>query len=90
MTNDEINKLANKVADIVIQALEDKQTQWDNTLVANLQEFVPRVQESESQLLAELAKCMTMLDYELKNENYKECQVLQDKIKLIETKLNNL
>jgi len=89
MTEQEINKIAIQVADIVIQALERKQLEWDTNLVAELQEFVPR-KETEQELLADLAKYMTMLDYELKHENYRECEILKNKINTIETKLNNL
>ena len=39
--------MAIRVADIVIQALEEKQTEWDKALVEDLQEFVPPAQDEE-------------------------------------------
>ena len=37
MTDRQIEQMAIRVADIVIQALEDKQQEWDKALVADLQ-----------------------------------------------------
>ena len=39
MTDRQIEQMAIRVADIVIQALEGKQQEWDKALVADLQEF---------------------------------------------------
>ena len=50
MTDRQIEQIAIRVADIVIQALEDKQQEWDKALVADLHE-----QNTEQQLLAQLA-----------------------------------
>ena len=38
MTDRQIEQMAIRVADIVIQALEDKQQEWDKALVADLHE----------------------------------------------------
>ena len=38
MTDRQIEQIAIRVADIVIQALEDKQQEWDKALVADLHE----------------------------------------------------
>ena len=38
MTDRQIEQMAIRVADIVIQALEDKQHEWDKALVADLHE----------------------------------------------------
>jgi len=62
MTNNEIDKIAYKIAGIVVKALEDKQHEWDRDLVMELQEFVPPQKDQEQVLLADLAKCMTLLD----------------------------
>ena len=61
MTDRQIEQMAIRVADIVIQALEDKQQEWDKALVADLQE-----QNTEQQLLAQLATFMTQLDFALR------------------------
>ena len=65
MTDRQIEQMAIRVADIVIQALEDKQQEWDKALVADLQS-----QNTEQQLLAQLATAMTQLDFALSNEDY--------------------
>jgi len=90
MTDKQIEQIAIRVADIVIQALEEKQTEWDKALVEDLQEFVPPAQDEEQVLLAELSKLMTLLDSYLKAEDYTSCAIVQKEIIKIETKLNNI
>ena len=83
MTDRQIEQIAIRVADIVIQALEDKQQEWDKALVADLHE-----QNTEQQLLAQLAAFMTQLDFALSNEDYTRCAELQEQIIKIENQLN--
>jgi len=83
MTDRQIEQMAIRVADIVIQALEDKQQEWDKALVADLHE-----QNTEQQLLAQLATAMTQLDFALSNEDYARCAELQEQIIKIENQLN--
>ena len=80
MTNDDIEKIAQRVAELVIAQLLFNA----DTLV------VPTRQTSEEELLAELAAAMTKLDFELQRENYEACKVLKDKITEIEKKLKTL
>jgi len=83
MTDRQIEQIAIRVADIVIQALEDKQQEWDKALVADLHE-----QNTEQQLLAQLAAFMTQLDFALSSEDYARCAELQEQIIKIENQLN--
>ena len=83
MTDRQIEQMAIRVADIVIQALEDKQHEWDKALVADLQS-----QNTEQQLLAQLATAMTQLDFALSNEDYVQCAELKKQILRIENQLN--
>jgi len=83
MTDRQIEQMAIRVADIVIQALEDKQQEWDKALVADLHE-----QNTEQQLLAQLASFMTQLDFSLSAEDYARCAELQKQIIIIENQLN--
>ena len=69
MTDRQIEQMAIRVADIVIQALEEKQQQWDKALVADLQESLPK-QNEEEKLLSELAGAMSALDHNLKPVSY--------------------
>ena len=91
MTDAQLEYITNKVAELVIAALEEKQKQWDTELVQELKDFeVPVPVNAEEKLLTELSEAMTALDYNLKQENYKRCSQLQDEIKDIEKQLKNL
>jgi|TARA_B110000444_G_C18241252_1_gene323177 hypothetical protein len=89
MTDRQIEQMAIRVADIVMQALEHKQKQWDTELVAELQESLPS-QDEEQKLLTDLAEAMTSLDYNLKQENYTRCAQLQKEIIQIEKQLKQI
>ncbi len=78
MTEKEIEKIAQRVAELVI-----------TELLYHADTFSVPVQTNEENLLAELASAMTQLDFELQRENYEKCKELQDKIKKIEQKLKN-
>jgi len=86
MTNQQIEYLSQKVAELVISALEDKQKQWDTELVQDLKDITDNPEEK---LLSDLAQAMTALDYNLKLENYPRCAELQATIKDIENQLKN-
>jgi Holliday junction resolvasome RuvABC DNA-binding subunit len=67
MTNQQIEYLSQKVAELVIAALEEKQKEWDTDLVQELKSFeAPVYDNAEEKLLKELAEAMTALDYQLK------------------------
>ena len=80
MTEEQIEKLALRVARLIVNNLHEG-------LMSGLNEWEP---DEEEELLAELAKCMTLLDKYLKAEDYEKCEILKNKIKLIEQKLKNL
>ena len=86
MTNQQIEYLSQKVAELVISALEDKQKQWDTELVQDLKDITDNPEEK---LLSDLAQAMTALDYNLKLENYTRCVELQATINDIENQLKN-
>ena len=77
MTDKEIEKLAQRVAKLIINNLHE----------GLIMDWEP---DEEEDLLAELAKCMTLLDKYLKAEEYEKCEVLKNKIKTIEKKLKDL
>ena len=89
MTNQQIEYLSQKVAELVISALEEKQKQWDTELVQELKTF-EAPNNPEEKLLSDLAQAMTALDYNLKLENYPRCAELQATILDLETQLKNL
>ncbi len=80
MTDNEIERLAQRVAKLIINNLHEG-------LLSGLNEWEP---DEEEDLLAELAKCMTLLDKYLKAEQYENCEIIKNKIKIIEEKLKNL
>jgi len=80
MTDNEIERLAQRVAKLIINNLHEG-------LLGGLNEWEP---DEEEDLLAELARCMTLLDKYLKAEEYEKCEVMKNKIKIIEQKLKNL
>tara|TARA_B100001564_G_scaffold331744_1_gene318039 strand:+ start:7653 stop:7910 length:258 start_codon:yes stop_codon:yes gene_type:complete len=77
MTEKQLEKLAEDIANKIM----DKFTE-----VSIFRDYTN--DDEEQELLAELAQAMTQLDYNLQKENYEKCKELQDKIKIIENKLN--
>ena len=77
MTDHEIEHLAQRVAKIILDQLHEG-------LLLDMQP------DQEEELLAELARCMTLMSKYLAEEKYEECELLKKKIKTIETKLKNL
>jgi hypothetical protein len=77
MTDEQIEKLAQRVAKIILDQLHEG-------LLIDMQP------DEEEDLLAELARCMTLMSKYLAEEKYEECELLKKKIKTIELKLKNL
>ncbi len=77
MTDEQIEKLAQRIAKLIL----------NNLHAAVVPEMYP---DEEEDLLAELAKCMTLMAKYLAEERYEECELLKKKIKTIEEKLKNL
>ena len=73
MTEDEIEKLAERVADLVMIGLIQKQKEWDQQFTTDVNEMFSdsyiSAPDEEQLLLAELARLMTLLTaYEEKEE----------------------
>ena len=77
MTDEKIEQLAQRVAKIILDQLHEG-------LLLDMQP------NQEEELLAELARCMTLMSKYLAEEKYEECELLKKKIKTIEQKLKNL
>lgn len=77
MTDEQIEQLAQRVAKIILDQLHEG-------LLLDMQP------DQEEELLAELARCMTLMSKYLAEEKYEECELLKKKIKTIEKKLKNL
>ena len=77
MTDEQIEQLAQRVARIILDKLHE----------GLLLDIEP---DEEEDLLAELARCMTLMSKYLAEEKYEQCELLKKKIKTIEQKLKNL
>ncbi len=77
MTDEQIEQLAQRVARIILDQLHEG-------LLIDMQP------DEEEDLLAELARCMTLMSKYLAEEKYEQCELLKKKIKTIEKKLKNL
>ena len=77
MTDERIEQLVQRVAKIILDQLHEG-------LLIDMQP------DEEEDLLAELARCMTLMSKYLAEEKYEECELLKKKIKTIEQKLKNL
>ena len=77
MTDEQIEQLAQRVAKIILDQLHEG-------LLLDMQP------DEEEDLMAELARCMTLMSKYLAEEKYEECELLKKKIKTIELKLKNL
>tara|TARA_R100000544_G_C2185171_1_gene38853 strand:+ start:369 stop:605 length:237 start_codon:yes stop_codon:yes gene_type:complete len=75
MTDEQINKLADKVAKLIINNLHEG-------LILDMKD------ETEEELLSELAALMTQLDFNLQLEAYTKCEEIKRKIIKIENQLN--
>jgi len=98
MTEEQMNKLADMVADKVVEKLESKQKEWDNEFNVDFVEFVSdntsyvslAKQDQQFLLNTQLAEQEEMLKRALEKENYNECAIIREKIKSIKNKLLNL
>ena len=92
MTNKQIDKLAELIADKLIA----KQKEYDEQFHIDLQETISdnlgnvRHVSPEELLLAELARLMTLLSSYEKSEQYEKAAVIHGKINHIKEKLENL
>jgi len=93
-----MNKLADMLADKVVERLESKQKEWDNEFHIDFVEFVSdntsyvsvSRQDQQSLLNEKLIEQESLLKKALEDENYNECAIIREKIKSIKNKLLNL
>jgi len=94
MTEDELEKLAEKIADLVMIGLIEKQKEWDQQFTTDVNQMFGQdyslVQDEEQLLLAELARLMTLLLQYEEREQYEKAAIVQNKIQKIQNKLSKL
>tara|TARA_A100001201_G_scaffold141521_2_gene137199 strand:+ start:218 stop:517 length:300 start_codon:yes stop_codon:yes gene_type:complete len=99
MNDDELNKLAKKIADIVVRKLNSQfdfnptnEEPVDDVIFIN--EFLAGrlsfQEDVEEKLVAELARLTTLLTIYEDKEEYEKAAVIQKKINRINNQLNNL
>tara|TARA_R100000742_G_C4174324_1_gene11548 strand:- start:208 stop:486 length:279 start_codon:yes stop_codon:yes gene_type:complete len=92
MTNKEIDKLAELIADKLIAKQKEYDEQFHIDLQETISEKLGKVEyvSKEELLLAELARLMTLLSSYEKSEQYEKAAIIAGKINNIKEKLNNL
>jgi hypothetical protein len=94
MTEDEIEKLAVRVADLVMIGLIEKQKEWDQQFTTDVDQMFGASydvrQDEEQLLLAELARLMTLLSGYEEREQYEKAAIVQNQIRRIQNKLSKL
>ncbi len=94
MTHDELDYLAERIADLVMVGLIEKQKEWDQQFTNDVNQMFGAgydvMQDEEQLLLAELARLMTLLSQYEEREQYEKAAIVQNKIKRIQNKLSKL
>ncbi len=96
MTEQELEKLAIKIADLVVVGLIEKQKEWDQQFTNDVSEMFAdgfgnaRLASEEELLLAELARLMTLLSQYEEREQYEKAAIVNNKIQKIQSKLSKL
>ena len=98
MTKKEMNELADLIVDKLLTTYIREQAMWYTTSTVNdiYDAFKKRPkrptkkQNIESELLGELAKLMTQLNFHQDNEEYEECAEIKKEIDIENDKLSKL
>ena len=98
MTKKEMNELADLIVDKLLTTYIREQAMWytTSTVNDNYDAFKKRPkkptkrQNIESELLGELAKLMTQLNFHQEREEYEECAEIQKEIDKVNDKLSEL
>jgi len=100
MTDDEKIQLAEFIADLVVSRLNSqfdfkiitKEVDNSNTMLIDdlLSGKTTLIDDTEEELIGELAKLTTLLSIYEDKEQYERAKIIKNKIKIITKKLNNL
>ena len=98
MTKKEMNELADMIVDKLLTTYIREQATWYTTStmddIYNTFRSRPKrrtkKQMTEADLLGELAKLMTKLDYHTSNEEYEICAEIKKEIDIVNDKLSKL
>jgi len=98
MTDKEMNKLADLIVDKLLTTYIREQSDWYSTntfsdvsnMFSKSKKRKAKKPETEDELLGELAKLLTQIEYHKQDENYEKCAKLQEKVDKINKKLEEL
>ena len=98
MTKKEMNELADLIVDKLLTTYIREQATWYTTSsmddIYNTFKKTPKrktkKKDTESELLGELAKLMTKLNYHQDNEEYEVCAEIKKEIDIVNDKLSKL
>ena len=98
MTKKEMNELADMIVDKLLTTYIREQATWYTTSTMDdiYHQFKQRPKrknkkkDTESELLGQLAKLMTQLNFHQDKEEYEECAEIKKEIDIINDKLSNL
>ncbi len=95
MTEQEMDYLAEVISQKVMDKLIAKQREWDMQFtndVANIMKADPNIRmvDEEELLLAEMARLMTLLSTYEEKEEYEKAAIVQNKIRILQKKLDRL
>jgi len=96
MTDEQLEKLAVRVAKLVLDGLIEKQKEWDQQFTADLSNLFQdgfgnaKLVSEEELILEEIARLRTLLSSYEENEQYEKAAIIHNKLKILENKLNKL
>ena len=98
MTKKEMNELADMIVDKLLTTYIREQATWytSSTMDDIYHQFKQtpkrrtKKKETESELLGQLAKLMTQMNYHQENEEYEECAEIKKEIDIVNDKLSKL
>ena len=95
MTEQELEYLAEIISQKVLDKLIAKQREWDMQFtndVMHIMQSNPNIQmaDKEESLLAEMARLMTLLSTYEDKEEYEKAAIVQNKIRILQKKLDRL
>ena len=98
MTKKEMNELADMIVDKLLTTYIREQAQWYTTSTMDdiYNQFKQRPKrktkkkDTESELLGELAKLMTQMNFHQDREEYEECAEIKKEIDIVNNKLSKL
>ena len=92
MTKKEMNELADMIVDKLLTTYIREQATWYTTSTMDeiYGRFQPKKKNTESELLGQLAKLMTQLNYHQELEEYEACAEIKKEIDLVNDKLSKI